>query len=342
MGLFSGILSLVIVVATAQGAEAVKDIPAEAIVRSAPGYPYSCRPSGDEAAPSQRVTVNFTVNRDGETENVRVVDSTDECFEESAIAAARRWRYEPRKVGGVRASQPDVEVAIIYRWEGVSELQEFDARPIERQAPRYPAGCRASSRDRQYVLLEFDVNTEGETENIKIVESTRKCFEQTSIRAVEKWKYEPRVVEGEPVKRTGVQTQITFVIADDVNRDFRKRVRSRLLGVQRLLRRDHTDEALAKLEEIEAEYGDSFSRSEARSFHQIRAAARIESGDYKGALDDLLLVRQYGPTPESLEAIDKTIIQLEDAIAVREAMAAQKPESENTPEDGGRAEENEN
>lgn len=341
MGMISTIAALGVIAAVAlKAAPEVIETPAAPSHRTVPDFPASCRPATDEALEPQRVTVNFTVTRDGETENVRVVETTDACFDETAIAAVRTWNYEPRRVGGVRRAQEDVEVTITFVLEEPTQAEDYDARPIFRVPPKYPGRCLRGAEDIEHVLVEFDVTVEGTTENISTVESSSHCFDRAAEKAVEEWRYKPRSVAGKPAVRKGVQTQITFRISGRSELKFRRAVRNRLAKVQRIVRKEgRAEEALQMLDEIEAEYGDTFSSAELASFHRLRGVARIETGDYEGALDDLRIVHRAGMTGEAGEPIAKVIEQLEAVIAAQEAAGvstasdAEKAGETDAPED---------
>jgi protein TonB len=47
-----------------------------------------------------------------------------------------------------------------------------------------------------------------------VLQSTSKLFERAAIRAVLKFKYKPRVVDGVPVEVPGVKTRISFQLED--------------------------------------------------------------------------------------------------------------------------------
>jgi TonB family protein len=78
------------------------------IVRRAPDYPLD--------ALRQRlgghVQVKYDVTAAGVIENVRVVESSDAMFEDSAVRAVSEWRYLPRIVAGKRVATNDVYVVI--------------------------------------------------------------------------------------------------------------------------------------------------------------------------------------------------------------------------------------
>lgn len=96
---------------------------------------------------------------------------------------------------------------------GGMNIAEGDYLPIVRVAPVYPA--RALSRGLEgYVDLSFTVTTAGTVINPIILFSTSSLFERAAERAVLKFKYKPRVVDGVPVDVPGVKTRITFQIED--------------------------------------------------------------------------------------------------------------------------------
>ena len=96
---------------------------------------------------------------------------------------------------------------------GGMNIAEGDYLPIVRVAPVYPA--RALSRGLEgYVDMEFTVTTTGTVKDPVVVFSTSSLFERAAERAVLKFKYKPRVVDGVPVEVPNVKTRITFKIEE--------------------------------------------------------------------------------------------------------------------------------
>jgi protein TonB len=96
---------------------------------------------------------------------------------------------------------------------GGMNIAEGDYLPIVRVAPVYPA--RALSRGLEgFVDLQFTVTTTGTVKDPLVIQSTSKLFERAAIRAVLKFKYKPRVVDGVPVEVPGVKTRISFMLED--------------------------------------------------------------------------------------------------------------------------------
>lgn len=69
----------------------------------APRYPNACD-RGAEAL--EKVDVIFDITAEGRPANARVVSSSNDCFNEAALDALKRWRFDPRTLDG--AARPDL------------------------------------------------------------------------------------------------------------------------------------------------------------------------------------------------------------------------------------------
>ncbi|TVQ39658.1 MAG: energy transducer TonB [Wenzhouxiangella sp.] len=85
-----------------------------------------------------------------------------------------------------------------------------DAQPLVRIPPEYPGRCFTGARPLETVVVEFDVTPEGTVINPRVVESTSTCFNRAAIRAVERWRYQPRIVNEVAQPRFGVRTALDF------------------------------------------------------------------------------------------------------------------------------------
>lgn len=84
--------------------------------------------------------------------------------------------------------------------------------PIVKVAAVYPR--RALQRGIEgFVIVEFTVTKQGSVRDPFVVEANPQgIFEQAALDAALKFKYKPRVVNGEPTEVSGVQNRITFKI----------------------------------------------------------------------------------------------------------------------------------
>lgn len=82
--------------------------------------------------------------------------------------------------------------------------------PIVKVAPMYPR--RANSRGVEgYCTVEYTVTKNGSIKDPVAVDcQPQGYFENVSIKAALKFKYKPRVIDGEPIDVVGVQNRFTF------------------------------------------------------------------------------------------------------------------------------------
>jgi periplasmic protein TonB len=85
-----------------------------------------------------------------------------------------------------------------------------DALPIVKVTPAYPA--RALERGIEgYVLLQFTIDELGRVVDASVIDAQpRGVFDGAALKAVERFKYKPRVVDGRAIPVTGVQHLLTF------------------------------------------------------------------------------------------------------------------------------------
>ena len=108
---------------------------------------------------------------------------------------------------------PTVSANVELGGPGGMNIAEGDYLPIVRVAPVYPA--RALQRGIEgYVDMSFTVTATGTVKDPIVMFSTSSLFDRAATRAVLKFKYKPRVVDGVPVEVSGVKTRITFKIEE--------------------------------------------------------------------------------------------------------------------------------
>ena len=113
----------------------------------------------------------------------------------------------------INVAPPSVSANTDIGGPGGMNIAEGDYLPIVRVAPVYPA--RALSRGLEgFVDLSFTVTSTGSVKDPIVLQSTSSLFERAAIRAVLKFKYKPRVVDGVPVEVPGVKTRISFQLED--------------------------------------------------------------------------------------------------------------------------------
>ncbi|MCV2883637.1 energy transducer TonB [Aestuariibacter sp. AA17] len=98
--------------------------------------------------------------------------------------------------------------------EGGLALENGDGEylPIVKVSPVYPR--RALSRGIEgYVIVEFTVTKQGSVKDPVVIEANpADIFNQAAVDAALKFKYKPRVINGEATEVSGVQNRISFQI----------------------------------------------------------------------------------------------------------------------------------
>lgn len=95
----------------------------------------------------------------------------------------------------------------------VDQDAEGDIIPLVRIQPQYPRRA-AIARIEGYVTIAFTITETGSVADPTVVESKPpRVFDREAIRAMLKWKFKPRVVDGVPVARRATQ-KLVFKLAD--------------------------------------------------------------------------------------------------------------------------------
>jgi len=85
-----------------------------------------------------------------------------------------------------------------------------DASPIVRINPKYPT---TAARDgiEGWVQLSFNVSPTGEVIDATVVNAEpKRIFDREALRAIKRWKYRPKVIEGVAQLQTGQTVQLDF------------------------------------------------------------------------------------------------------------------------------------
>jgi len=94
----------------------------------------------------------------------------------------------------------------------LSAGSDQDVLPLVRIAPEYPA--RAAARGIEgWVIVQFTITPTGSVRDPMVVESQpRNVFDDAALKAIARWRYNPKVEGGVAVERVGVRTIIRFVL----------------------------------------------------------------------------------------------------------------------------------
>ncbi len=94
---------------------------------------------------------------------------------------------------------------------GVGAMQrDGDATPIVRIDPKYPPDAARDGRE-GWVKLQFTINEQGGVDDISVIDADpKRIFDREARRALSKWKYKPKIVDGKAVRQEGMFVQLDF------------------------------------------------------------------------------------------------------------------------------------
>ncbi len=94
---------------------------------------------------------------------------------------------------------------------GGSASGDSSEMPLVRVEPQFPTEAAMKGIEKGWVRVIFDLNPDGTVTNVSIVDSSpRDVFDLAARRAILKWKYRPKMVDGKGVMRKGIKVQLNF------------------------------------------------------------------------------------------------------------------------------------
>lgn len=94
-----------------------------------------------------------------------------------------------------------------------SDSPERDPSPIIKVLPGYPPNAWVAELE-GYVVVEFTVTGDGTVESSHVVESSDPIFDLAAIYAIDRYRYQPGLKNGEPAEYTGLQERFSFAMAE--------------------------------------------------------------------------------------------------------------------------------
>lgn len=115
------------------------------------------------------------------------------------------------RIASLEGAIPEFEAPKIDRQNFKIAVSDRDAQPLVRIPPIMPPRAEKSGHCR----VRFDVSPEGAPFNVTATYCTQSLFERATIKSVQKWKYNPKVVDGRNVSRKGVENKVTYRLTDE-------------------------------------------------------------------------------------------------------------------------------
>ncbi|MBT3592889.1 MAG: energy transducer TonB [Hellea sp.] len=118
------------------------------------------------------------------------------------------------RIASLEGAIPDFEAPKIDRKNFKIAVSDRDAQPLVRIPPIMPPRAEKSGHCR----VKFDVSPEGAPFNVNTTFCTQSLFERATIKSVQRWKYNPKIVDGRAVARNGVENKVTYRLTDERGR----------------------------------------------------------------------------------------------------------------------------
>jgi len=115
------------------------------------------------------------------------------------------------RIASLEGAIPEFEAPKIDRQNFKIAVSDRDAQPLVRIPPIMPPRAEKSGHCR----VRFDVSPEGAPFNVITTFCTQKLFERATIKSVQKWKYNPKIVDGRSVARKGVENKVSYRLTDE-------------------------------------------------------------------------------------------------------------------------------
>lgn len=195
----------------AAGGGGGKQVPPRVISQARPVYPFAMRANGMRG----EVLVDFIVDREGRVRNAFVARSLNPSFDDAAVDAVQRWRFEPAR-NGERPVSAHMQVPVIFHLDGggrgpmesagkkadLSKLPEafrYDTppQPIGTVRVVYPYELlRAGKTGR--ADIGYVIGTNGRVIQIIPSAASDPAFGRALTAAVEQFTFQPAVKDGRP------------------------------------------------------------------------------------------------------------------------------------------------
>ncbi|WJG08189.1 energy transducer TonB [Aliiglaciecola sp. LCG003] len=114
--------------------------------------------------------------------------------------------------GTENAINLEYNLGLAYSLNNETILDDIEPTPLYRKAPEYPV-VGARHKKNGSVLLSFDIDDAGFVKNINMEEEDGgQHFVKSSIEALNKWRYGPKIIDGKAVNAENMRVRLDFKI----------------------------------------------------------------------------------------------------------------------------------
>lgn len=106
---------------------------------------------------------------------------------------------------------PDFDMPKIDQNDFVITVSDREVQPLVRISPIMPPRAERSGHCR----VRFNVSAEGAPYDVTATYCTQSLFERATVKSVQRWKFNPKIVNGRPVAMRGVENRVTYRLKDE-------------------------------------------------------------------------------------------------------------------------------
>ncbi len=109
-----------------------------------------------------------------------------------------------------RLQAPSYVPAIAGMLDAVGFSRTREIAPLARVSPVYPPSAERRGIE-GWVKVAFTIAEDGTVVDPRVVGADpRGVFDRAALRAISKWRYQPQLIEGQAIRRTGVEVTVEF------------------------------------------------------------------------------------------------------------------------------------
>jgi protein TonB len=95
---------------------------------------------------------------------------------------------------------------------GMKASGDHSETPLVRVDPMFPPEAAMKGIEKGWVRVQFNINTDGSVINVRIIESShREVFDMAAKKAILKWRYRPKLIDGKPIVSGAQKVQLDFL-----------------------------------------------------------------------------------------------------------------------------------
>lgn len=164
----------------------------------------------EEAAPDLQIEMNLEVP-DAEARGGREMPEPEPIDPPPAVRPSPVDPAVPDQTASMENYDvPAIEPPRVTNTTGPIRL-DGNPTPVVRINPVYPDNLAMRGIEGQCDMI-FDILPNGTTTNVRVLSCSNRGFERASIRAIERWRYNPQVRNGAPTTYQGARTQLLYAL----------------------------------------------------------------------------------------------------------------------------------